>query len=235
MRTITAVTSTRPTLKCSCCRPNCKRLKCSFNPALFNTLNAIATLIDDEPRTAQRMTAKLGGLLRLVLDNTDEHQVTLAQELHVAQLYLKMEQLRFSDRLTVTYQLTPDTLPALVPNLLQPLIENTVKHGLAGDSEAGAIHIQADRQQERLVLQVCDNGRGADQKVKSGVLRLLLGGIACSKKNARLKLGYPAEVLTLINPSGELPARTRRVVNSSTTNVCACLPRNKSACADCPE
>jgi LytS/YehU family sensor histidine kinase len=184
------------------------------------------------------MTAKLGEFLRLVLDKTDEHQVTLAQELHVAQLYLEMEQLRFSDRLTVTYQLTPDTLLALVPNLLQPLIENTVKHELAGDSEAGAIHIQADRQQEHLVLQVCDNGRGADQKVKSGVLRLLLGGIACSKKNARLKLGYPAEALTLIRmpkPVWELPARTRRVVNSSTTNICACLPRNKSACADCPE
>jgi two-component system LytT family sensor kinase len=183
MRTITAVTSTRPTLKCSCCRPNCKRLKCSFNPALFNTLNAIATLIDDEPRTAQRMTAKLGGLLRLVLDNTDEHQVTLAQELHVAQLYLEMEQLRFSDRLTVTYQLTPDTLPALVPNLLQPLIENTVKHGLAGDSEAGAIHIQADRQQERLVLQVRDNGRGADQQADAR-------GIGLRNSQERLRALY---------------------------------------------
>jgi LytS/YehU family sensor histidine kinase len=168
------------------------------------------------------MTAKLGEFLRLVLDKTNEHQVTLAQELHVAQLYLKMEQLRFSDRLTVTYQLTPDTLPALVPNLLQLLIENTVKHELAGDSEAGAIHIQADRQQEHLVLQVCDNGRGADQKVKSGVLRLL-GGIACSKKNARLKLVYPAEALTLIRmpkPVWELPARTRKSGSQFFNNEC---------------
>lgn len=146
-------------------------LKMQLQPHfLFNTLNAIATLIDDEPRLAQRMTAKLGEFLRLVLDNTDEHQVTLAQELHFAELYLEMEQIRFSDRLTVTYQLAPETLPALVPNLLlQPLIENAVKHGLAADSQAGAIHIQADRQQGRLVLQVRDNGRGTDQADFRGI------------------------------------------------------------------
>jgi two-component system LytT family sensor kinase len=160
-------------------------LKMQLQPHfLFNTLNAIATLIDDEPRTAQRMTAKLGEFLRLVLDNTDEHQVTLAQELHFAELYLEMEQLRFSDRLTITYQLAPDTLPALVPNLLlQPLIENAVKHGLAGDSEAGAIHIQADRHQERLVLQVRDNGRGADHQTEAR-------GIGLRNSEERLRALY---------------------------------------------
>lgn len=146
-------------------------LKMQLQPHfLFNTLNAIATLIDDEPRMAQRMTAKLGEFLRLVLDNTDEHQVTLAQELHFAQLYLEMEQIRFSDRLSITYQLAPDTLPALVPNLLlQPLIENAVKHGLTAASGAGAIHIQADQQDGRLVLQVSDNGRGSDQANSRGI------------------------------------------------------------------
>ncbi|SNR95591.1 sensor histidine kinase [Hymenobacter mucosus] len=145
-------------------------LKMQLQPHfLFNTLNSIATLIDDEPRTAQRMTAKLGEFLRLVLDNTDEHQVTLAQELHFAELYLEMEQIRFSDRLTITYQLAPDTLPALVPNLLlQPLIENAVKHGLTAE-EGAAIHIQADRQQGQLVLQVRDNGRGTAQADSRGV------------------------------------------------------------------
>ncbi|TGD79899.1 sensor histidine kinase [Hymenobacter wooponensis] len=146
-------------------------LKMQLQPHfLFNTLNAIATLIVDDPKGAQRMTAKLGAFLRLVLDNTDKHQVTLAQELHFAELYLEMEQIRFSDRLTITYQLAPDTLPALVPNLLlQPLIENAVKHGLASDAETGTIHIQADRHDGVLVLEVRDNGRGTTHSESRGI------------------------------------------------------------------
>lgn len=136
-------------------------LKQQLNPHfLFNTLNAIATLIGDEPKTAQRMTAKLGEFLRLVLDHTEAQQVPLAQELHFIELYLEMEQVRFSDRLAVTYQVAPAALSALVPHLLlQPLVENAVRHGLSAGGQ-GRLHIQADRRNEQLILEVRDSGPG---------------------------------------------------------------------------
>ena len=145
-------------------------LKQQLNPHfLFNTLNAIATLIGDEPRAAQRMTAKLGEFLRLVLDHTDAQQVPLAEELHFIGLYLDMEQVRFSDRLAVTYAVAPEALPALVPHLLlQPLVENAVRHGLSAGG-TGRLHIQADRRGEQLVVEVRDSGPGLNPASGRGV------------------------------------------------------------------
>ena len=136
-------------------------LKQQLNPHfLFNTLNAIATLIGDEPRKAQRMTAKLGEFLRMVLDHSEAQQVPLAHELRFIELYLEMEQLRFSDRLVVTYEVSPTALAALVPHLLlQPLVENAVRHGLSAGGR-GELHIQADRREGKLVLEVRDSGPG---------------------------------------------------------------------------
>jgi two-component system LytT family sensor kinase len=126
-------------------------LKQQLNPHfLFNTLNAIATLIGDEPHKAQRMT----------LDHTESQQVPLSHELHFIELYLEMEQLRFSDRLAVTYQVSAAALPALVPHLLlQPLVENAVRYGLSAGGQ-GQLHIQADRRDGQLVLEVRDSGPG---------------------------------------------------------------------------
>lgn len=145
-------------------------LKQQLNPHfLFNTLNAIATLIGDEPHKAQRMTAKLGEFLRMVLDHTESQQVPLAQELHFIELYLEMEQVRFSDRLVVTYQVSPAALPALVPHLLlQPLVENAVRHGLSAAGQ-GRLHIQADRHDGQLVLEVRDSGPGPASASSWGV------------------------------------------------------------------
>ena len=145
-------------------------LKAQLNPHfLFNTLNAIATLIGDEPKTAQRMTAKLGEFLRLVLDHTDAQQVPLAQEMHFVRLYLEMEQVRFSDRLVITYDVAAAALPALVPHLLlQPLVENAVQHGLRAGGRGG-LHIRADRRGENLVMEVCDSGPGPDPDRARGV------------------------------------------------------------------
>ncbi len=136
-------------------------LKQQLNPHfLFNTLNAIATLIGDEPKAAQRMTAKLGEFLRLVLDHTEAQQVPLSQELHFIELYLEMEQVRFSDRLAVTFQVAPAALSALVPHLLlQPLVENAVRHGLSAGGQS-RLHIQADRRDGQLILEVQDSGPG---------------------------------------------------------------------------
>ena len=145
-------------------------LKQRLNPHfLFNTLNAIATLIDDEPKSAQRMTAKLGEFLRLVLNHTDSQQVSLAQEMHFVELYLDMEQVRFSDRLAITYAVAPAALPALVPHLLlQPLVENAVRHGLSAGGR-GHLHTQTDRFSEHLVVEVRDSGPCPDPAGTRGV------------------------------------------------------------------
>ncbi|MBF9141940.1 sensor histidine kinase [Hymenobacter properus] len=159
-------------------------LKQQLNPHfLFNTLNGIATLIGDEPRAAQRMTAKLGEFLRLVLDHTDAHQVPLAQELHFIELYLEMEQVRFAGRLAVSVEVTPAAQLAVVPHLLlQPLVENAVRHGLSAPG-VGSVHIRADRRGDQLVLEVRDSGPGPYPTTPHGV------GLANTEQRLRLLYG----------------------------------------------
>ncbi|MBO3271569.1 sensor histidine kinase [Hymenobacter defluvii] len=166
-------------------------LKQQLNPHfLFNTLNALSTLIEDEPRAAQRMTAKLGEFLRLVLDHTEAQQVPLAEELHFVQLYLDIEQVRFSDRLTFTHHVAPAALPALVPHLLlQPLIENAVQHGLAAVG-GGSIQLQAHRQDNQLVLEVHNSGSSPHADSVRGV------GLANTEQRLRTLYGS-RYVLTL--------------------------------------
>ncbi len=96
----------------------------------------------------------------MVLDHSETQQVLLAHKLRFIELYLEMKQLRFSDRLAVTYQVSPAVLPALVPHLLlQPLVENAVRHGLSAGGR-GQLHIQADRRDGQLVLEVRNSGPG---------------------------------------------------------------------------
>ncbi|OUJ70474.1 sensor histidine kinase [Hymenobacter crusticola] len=159
-------------------------LKQQLNPHfLFNTLNSLSTLIEDEPQAAQRMTAKLGEFLRLVLDHSHAQQVPLAHELHFTQLYLAIEQIRFSDRLTFTHQVEPAALRALVPHLLlQPLVENAVRHGLASVG-GGRIHFEATRQDDQLVLQVHNTGKSPLATSPRGI------GLANSEQRLRTLYG----------------------------------------------
>ena len=112
---------------------------------LFNTLNAISTLVlDNQPKVATEMIAKLAGLLRSTLDSPDTHQVSLADEVDVAEEYLAIERLRFGTRLVVLYEIEDRARPARVPRfLLQPLIENAVRHGISKRANGGIITIKA--------------------------------------------------------------------------------------------
>ena len=163
-------------------------LKMQLNPHfLFNTLNAIAALTGDDPKAGQRMMAKLGQFLRRVLDHSDVQQVTLAQEIQFTALYLEIEQIRFCDRLTLDYQLDPKALPGLVPSLLlQPLVENAVRHGLAPSAGGGTIRIQAAQRGGRLLLTVQDNGPGAATAAPSA------RGVGLRNSEARLRTLYGA-------------------------------------------
>ena len=141
-------------------------LKMQLQPHfLFNTLNAISALIPAEAKPARRMVARLGDLLRIALEHEGTQEVTLREELAFLQPYLEIEQARLEDRLTVEMDIAPDTLEARVPHLvLQPLVENAIRHGIASRIEPGRVEISAARDADRrfLLLQVRDDGSGMD-------------------------------------------------------------------------
>jgi LytS/YehU family sensor histidine kinase len=152
-------------------------LKMQLQPHfLFNTLNAISALIPDEAKPARRMVARLGDLLRTTLEHEETQEVTLRDELAFLQPYLEIEQARLGDRLTVVMNIAPETLDARVPHLLlQPLVENAVRHGIASRIEPGTVQISTTRGADDrfLQLEIRDDGRGlepnSDVRIRRGV------------------------------------------------------------------
>jgi len=141
-----------------------RMLRYQLNPHfLFNTLNAISTLILDGRREqANGMVGALSGFLRYSLDNDPEQKVTLEQELDAIQRYLAIEQLRFGDRLRVGVMVAPDAAMALVPSLiLQPLVENAVKFAVSRREEGGRIELVAQVKGEALDIALRDDGPGS--------------------------------------------------------------------------
>ena len=137
-------------------------LKLQLHPHfLFNTLNTITALITVDPRAAERMVSGLSDLLRLSLRNVGEQEVPLARELEILEHYLQIQQIRFRDRLRVSLDIEPAARSALVPNLLlQPLVENAIRHGIAPRAAPGHIRIQAAVRDATLELDVVDDGVG---------------------------------------------------------------------------
>jgi signal transduction histidine kinase len=137
-------------------------LKMQLHPHfLFNTLNAISALIHQDVELADRMIARLGDLLRTTLENGDTQEVSLKQELEFIEPYLEIEKARLGARLTVGLDIDPAAMDAKVPNLiLQPLVENAIRHGIAPRTEPGRIDIQARRENGFLHLAVADDGPG---------------------------------------------------------------------------
>ena len=128
---------------------------------LFNTLNTIVALIGTEPRAAERMVAGLSELLRASLRLADEQEVPLARELDHLQLYVDIQQTRFGDRLDVDMDVDPAVRSALVPSLLlQPLVENAIRHGISPRAAGGHISVRASRDADELRLEVRDDGVG---------------------------------------------------------------------------
>ena len=153
-----------------------KMLRYQLNPHfLFNTLNAISTLIlDGANTTANLAVSRLSDFLRYTLDNDPMKRVTLGSELDALDLYLEIEKVRFGDRLVVEKDVSDDAIDALVPSLiLQPLIENAIKYAISPSEEGGSLRISARVQRSVLVLQLSDTGpglgNGAEIKKSSGV------------------------------------------------------------------
>ncbi len=155
-----------------------KMLRYQLNPHfLFNTLNAISTLVlDDQGRTAGDMISRLSSFLRYTLVGEPTEKVPLKQELHVLGLYLDIEKVRFGDRLQIRMDVPEDAGRGLIPSLLlQPLVENAIKYAIAPSETGGAIEIAARREGDRLVIRLTDTGPGlaavshARESTSSGV------------------------------------------------------------------
>ncbi len=176
-------------------------LKNQINPHfLFNTLASISSLIRSQPETARTLIAKLSGLLRRLL-RSHEQFVTLREELESIDEYLDIEVVRFGPKLTVRKDISSDTVDAVVPSMiLQPLVENSIKHGFARKIGAGTITIRSWREQGRAVIEVEDDGIGVvlgydDQPMSQGI------GLANVRE--RLRVVYGASYhLTLTSEPG---------------------------------
>jgi signal transduction histidine kinase len=148
-------------------------LRSQLNPHfLFNTLHSIAELIHENPRHAEQMVLQLGELLRKSLE-TQSLEVPLSEEIDFLRRYLAIEQTRLGDRLELVWKIDPAVLDARVPSLiLQPIVENAIRHGIAVSSRGGRLEIAATRTDEQLRLEVRDNGPGlksADAHSQPGI------------------------------------------------------------------
>ena len=166
-------------------------LKMQLQPHfLFNTLNSIAALLYKNKDAADTMIARLGDFLRMTLENSGTHEVSLKEELDFLKCYLEIEQIRFQDRLSVNLDIEAMALSASLPNLiLQPIVENAIRHGIAPRSARGHIDIQARRLNGTLQLQVIDDGPGIAKTNGS----LFKEGLGLANTEARLQQLYGAD------------------------------------------
>jgi signal transduction histidine kinase len=164
-------------------------LKMQLQPHFFfNTLNALSALIYRSPKDADRMITQLGDLFRFALRRDKLQEVSLAEELDFLRAFLQIHQTLMGERLRVEWRVEPETLSAQVPNLiLQPLVENSIRHGLAPLEGGGLIEVRARRGDGRLFLQVRDSGRYADPSESSGG-----AGVGLANTRAHLKNLYGA-------------------------------------------
>lgn len=170
-----------------------RMLRYQLNPHfLFNTLNAISTLVlEKNTQSANSMLTKLSQFLRYSLDNDPLDQVALNFELSSARLYLDIEKVRFEERMQVEVDVTPEAGHALVPSmLLQPLIENAVKHAIARSEEGGHIRIAACKKGDKLIIEVQDDGPGIEDIDAFNGSKRGPGGVGLKNIRNRLKEIY---------------------------------------------
>jgi two-component system, LytTR family, sensor kinase len=165
-------------------------LASQINPHfLFNTLTSISSLIRTQPETARMLITKLSGLLRRLMRSTD-HFVTLREELESIDEYLAIEVVRFGPQLKVDKQIAPQTLDVIVPSMiLQPLVENSIKHGLSRKIGGGRITIKTLVRDAHTIIEVHDDGLGMSEE---RLVQALGGGIGLSNVDERLRVIYGA-------------------------------------------
>jgi two-component system, LytTR family, sensor kinase len=179
-------------------------LKMQLHPHfLFNTLHSISALLSQDTEAARRMITRLGDFLRLTLENSGSEEVTLQQEMEFLNCYLAIERIRFQDRLVTRIDVSEDTLGVKVPNLiLQPIVENAIRHGIASRSTPGLIEIEAKHLNDLVRIQVRDNGPGLSEHRISE--NLFNRGLGLANTGQRLERLYGSRHLFDLrnNPNG---------------------------------
>lgn len=179
-------------------------LKAQMQPHfLFNALHTISAMMHADVRRADRMLSRLSALLRMTLGTIGRQEVRLAEEIAYVEAYLDIERERFGERLEMRVTVAPETLDAQVPALLlQPLVENSVRHGFASPATDASISIAASRDGDRLVLTVADNGRGLPEALREGVglgnTRMRLAQLYGDDQSMNLEPRTPAGVLVTV-------------------------------------
>ena len=170
-------------------------LRTQLNPHfLFNTLNAVSALVERDPRSVRRMIARLSDLLRYTLEQDTEQEVPLHRELDLLGEYIELMQIRFQGKLNVEIAAAADVQDALLPNLiLQPIVENAMKHGVSQVTGVGRITLRARREGDRLVITVWDNGPGPAGGEE---------GVGLTNTNARLETMYGAGYAVVLRRGG---------------------------------
>jgi LytS/YehU family sensor histidine kinase len=169
---------------------------------LFNTLNTISAVMYEDVRAADAMITQLSELLRLTLRASRTHEIPLSEELEITRLYMELMQKRFENKLRVTYEIDPSLNNSLVPQLvLQPLLENSLRHGMKSGAAAMDLSVSAHRENGSLILQVSDTGAGLDETDPSGVFGR---GLGLSNIRDRLAQLYgESQEFTIVNrPTG---------------------------------
>lgn len=172
-------------------------LKMQLQPHfLFNTLHTISNLATVDGHKAQRMIARLSELLRLSLDHVSSEVVPMHRELEFLENYLEIEKTRFEERLNVMMDIDDEVLNAAVPNmLLQPIVENAVRHGISRKAHGGSIMIVARKEHDRATIVISDDGTATSQKGKSG------WGIGINNTRARLHQLYGSDFAFDVRPT----------------------------------
>ena len=182
-------------------------LKMQLQPHfLFNTLHAMAALVHDDPHAAERMILRLGELLRAAVDLAGRPVISVADEIELLQAYLDIQQIRFRDRLAITLDVAGAAERASVPNMiLQPLVENAIKHGAAKQVGATEIHVAVRRVGDDLLLEVSNTGE------PGGAPALLVEGVGMKNTKARLAELYPGRhaFTVVLRPEGGALATIR--------------------------
>src|SRR5690606_17621371 len=173
-------------------------LRTQLNPHfLFNTLNAVSALVAKDPRGVRDMIGLLSELLRHSLKESRDQEIPLDEELRLLRLYLEILEIRYQGQLRTDVIVDPGARDALVPNLiLQPLVENAMKHAIERAGGHGTIAVQASRSDDELVLTVRDSGPGDETSVPAGDV----GGVGLRLTQARLAELYGSDARLNLEP-----------------------------------
>jgi two-component sensor histidine kinase len=178
------------TLRDEASRAQLQVLRMQLDPHfLFNSLNAISALVDDEPAAAQRMIYQLGGFLRQTLEHSEQAEVPMRVEVALLESYLEIERARFGERLRVEIDVDAQLADALIPMLmLQPLVENSVRHGIQPSERGGTVRVRAREESGRLRVDVTDDGVGVSRAFVGTEAR----GLGLRNTAERLRRSYGA-------------------------------------------